>query len=970
MNIGFSRKQLAFMTKQPKRSRAKRYFIGLFFLVAFLISEYPCGPITEKVHALTKARFGEALSWLGIVGNRLGLQSLEFEIHGASLQVSEIVTHLGRFLPPAIQEWEPTGAVIFDLTFGAATGHESEGTVLSLNIRLRDVAFSDPNATKRGNGIGGEIHATINLPGQPNQRALIQADVDFQNGEIVLDQFHFDLQKDPLYLRLQAAYDPEEDRLSPLSVDFHLPSLGKGTITAAIENLDDPWGQVKVTLGPTPNEQILNFLVKGPLGHLLPTLKEILFTGETVITATISGSRRRYSVQGLFETSAPEFAMPAYQIKAGGVGIEMPFSFRSPGYGEASSRVDLNKQITGRVQADWIQFQSHEWRNVSVPIAFVENAFVVGQMEFPVLGGTAILEGAEIQRPFSSLRRASMNVFFRDIRLEKGYLGPRLPAAVLNWKLSGAVGLSLTMRKRTTQDAPQRLDVRLKNVSFSSPDETRLGEGIEAELLVNLRTPSDKNGLFGFQGDLKFKGGEILLGSFYLNLQQDPLRLRSQGTFDPQNARFATLSLHFQAPTLGEGRLTANLENLDDHRGEMKVSLGPIANKRAFDLFVKEPFGQISPVLKGLSVSGETHINASIRGSLRQYTIDGFVETSGMDLVVASHQLKAKGVKIRFPLALSHPEGERISSDEDTNNRQTGFVKADWIQWRSQEWRDITVSMGLRGNTLFFPHQIKLPIWDGTVIVEGARIREPFRKTREVMLGLRLENLNFSKATELFFPLSLPGSLAADFSEVRVSEEALKTRGALTVHVFGGQIEIDNIHGRVPFSRFREISMDVRLSNIDLEKASASFKFGQMGGLIQGQIRDLTFSFGQPERFELEIRSVKKRGTKQYVNADAVNNLSILSTGTGFSFKRGALQFLKYFRYAKLGIYCKLQNDVFTLRGTIHKNGVEYLIKRGLVGGIDVINQNPENRIRWKQMLRRLKAVGQGTKDVRVSTQK
>lgn len=163
--------------------------------------------------------------------------------------------------------------------------------------------------------------------------------------------------------------------------------------------------------------------------------------------------------------------------------------------------------------------------------------------------------------------------------------------------------------------------------------------------------------------------------------------------------------------------------------------------------------------------------------------------------------------------------------------------------------------------------------------------------------------------------------------------------------------------------------MEVLFTDIDLEEASRSFKFGQMGGIIQGNITNLVFSFGQPEKFELSIRSLKKRGIKQYVNAEAVNNLSILSTGTAFPFRRGILQFFRYFPYDKLGIYCKLENDIFTLRGTIRQNGVEYLIKRGLFGGINVINQNPENRIRWKQMLGRLKAISQGMGDVKVTTE-
>jgi hypothetical protein len=162
--------------------------------------------------------------------------------------------------------------------------------------------------------------------------------------------------------------------------------------------------------------------------------------------------------------------------------------------------------------------------------------------------------------------------------------------------------------------------------------------------------------------------------------------------------------------------------------------------------------------------------------------------------------------------------------------------------------------------------------------------------------------------------------------------------------------------------------MDVLLRDINLEEVSRLFKFGQMGGSIEGEVKGLTISFGQPEAFELEIRSVKKRGIRQYVNAEAVNDLSILSSGTPFSGK-GMLRFIQHFPYSKLGIYCKLKNDVFTLRGTIHEHGIEYLMRKKGIRGIDIINRDPENRIRWKQMVSRLKAIGKGMESDGNSTQ-
>lgn len=246
----------------------------------------------------------------------------------------------------------------------------------------------------------------------------------------------------------------------------------------------------------------------------------------------------------------------------------------------------------------------------------------------------------------------------------------------------------------------------------------------------------------------------------------------------------------------------------------------------------------------------------------------------------------------------------------------------------------------------------------------------PFEKAREIRFGLSVDHIDFSAMTRTFVSFPLSGSVRGTLPEINISSETLTTRGNLVIDTFGGRVEIRNIRGSMPFSRLRKISMDVLLSDLDLENASRSLKFGQMGGIIEGRVSDLTFSFGQPERFELEIHSVRKRGVKQYVNADAVNTLSILSTGVGSGLSSTLLRFFEFFPYAKLGIYCKLENDVFVLRGTIHEKGVEYLIKKGRFRGIDVVNQNPKNRIRWKEMLKRLKTIGQGSAGVRVSIER
>jgi len=67
----------------------------------------------------------------------------------------------------------------------------------------------------------------------------------------------------------------------------------------------------------------------------------------------------------------------------------------------------------------------------------------------------------------------------------------------------------------------------------------------------------------------------------------------------------------------------------------------------------------------------------------------------------------------------------------------------------------------------------------------------------------------------------------------------------------------------------------------------------------------------------------------------------------------------KKFPYEKIGIRADLENDLFTINGTIEEDGTEYLVKRGGFSGVNVVNQNENNRIGFKDMVKRIKRISQ-----------
>ena len=71
--------------------------------------------------------------------------------------------------------------------------------------------------------------------------------------------------------------------------------------------------------------------------------------------------------------------------------------------------------------------------------------------------------------------------------------------------------------------------------------------------------------------------------------------------------------------------------------------------------------------------------------------------------------------------------------------------------------------------------------------------------------------------------------------------------------------------------------------------------------------------------------------------------------------------FLEQFPYRKIGVHATLKNDIFQINGTIKEDGKEYLVRRGALWGVDVINQSTDNRASFRDMVKRIKRVTEGS---------
>jgi hypothetical protein len=129
-----------------------------------------------------------------------------------------------------------------------------------------------------------------------------------------------------------------------------------------------------------------------------------------------------------------------------------------------------------------------------------------------------------------------------------------------------------------------------------------------------------------------------------------------------------------------------------------------------------------------------------------------------------------------------------------------------------------------------------------------------------------------------------------------------------------------------------------------------------MTGIVQGYVHGCELFRGVPTGFDARVETEERPGVTRTVNVKAIQNLTVLGTGTRPSiFDRGIHRFFDKYTYSRVGIAMTLKDDVFVLRGLERRGEQELFVKGRLPFPINVVNAQPGAPISFQDMLERVK---------------
>ncbi|MBI5585309.1 MAG: hypothetical protein HY892_15965 [Deltaproteobacteria bacterium] len=589
-------------------------------------------------------------------------------------------------------------------------------------------------------------------------------------------------------------------------------------------------------------------------------------------------------------------------------------------------QADFSASILGggqRLTIQDIRLSSREWGGLTGGLEF-------DRRRGAVPNGTADLSGFPLEKIINFFPLAGISVDKLKIPVQ-GRVAWQQEASRTPWEFR----LDLEAQGLTQQWAGPRwgmedLGGRFRaRISWDPPRGAWSGEGTQI---------IDRGDLFGNPGRIRFNDYPLEIdwkGQFNVAEKSRVLEGQARVAFVPSG------------PWEVAGRLDWAAGDL---KYETRVTAGQVPLATGYR-FWRDQSGRESWVpeadLQGTVATAFTLVGNQRGGRLRGRVQGADLKAGGAD---SSWSLRLKQVDL--PLRWTYGDPVLPEPDEVVAGRlEVEEVHTPWIRTRG-----LDIPVQARKNRVEIPGTITLPCGGGNLFL-GNPVLSWSGKLPLLEAGLELKGLDLA----VLLPTTpVAGSVQGDLGRIRLDTRRGEAPGRLGAAVFDGWVEARDLVVVEPFSPDRRLQAAVAFDFINLEKVTGLFSFGHISGYIQGRVDDLVLKGFIPERFQLTLKTREVEGAAKRINVQAVENVSLLGTGSGEpgGLQKGINRWFQDYAYQEIGLSCRLLDDTFTLRGTIFEGGTEYLVKSPGWYGIDVINQNPENEISFSDMLERLRRIG------------
>ncbi len=493
-------------------------------------------------------------------------------------------------------------------------------------------------------------------------------------------------------------------------------------------------------------------------------------------------------------------------------------------------------------------------------------------------------------------------------------------------------------------------DAKLQDKSF-----TYAGENLSPLLKIKgVWNLTQKRG--SVDASLSLKTGEVLADKIYLDFAKNPLTLQLSSALDGLQ-ELDIKSLRIFLESIWSAQCKGSMADLLQMSGLDLDCLSPTQPIQSFwNKLIKDPFGEVYPALQGTNLNGQWGSQAHLEGSLARPKVRGWVGLEEVSVDYSSKPADAVVINCDFPFWFD--PNPHASSDKSLNGKK-GVIQLDNVKGSLLNLNSLTLLVEAQKNGWVLLNDVTLPLGKDQFKISEFELHDFWSPERTGQLVILANGLPLRPLLEQLLDTNLEATLTSPKLAFRLRNNRLESLDEIDLDLLSGSLQIENLSIDRLLSPGRVISLNASWHDVDLKSLTDLTDFGEITGRLKGEVDGLQISYGMPVAFDLVLESVPHSGVPQRISLAALENLTALGGGQSpFMGLAGGLitTFFKDFSYKKIGIRCILKNDFFTIRGLIRENGTEYMVKRGLTG-VNVINQQTNNRISWNDMIRRLERI-------------
>jgi len=471
------------------------------------------------------------------------------------------------------------------------------------------------------------------------------------------------------------------------------------------------------------------------------------------------------------------------------------------------------------------------------------------------------------------------------------------------------------------------LDILFNGADFSDASGLHAGDGLIGDLQL---TAKRAGALWQWDGKLSWDQGEVFWQPYYFGDAGNVLQ--AKGSFTEQFIKVDDASLTVK--TVGEIKAAAKINTKTKVLEDVKVSAQNVDFNGLYALILKPKLERSA--FGDLTVSGQ----ANWQFEMQQ------LQPTSFELNLQNANIQDQNGKFSFKQMNAHIPWDYDVPQKISLDYASGFL-LDMPLGKTK------LNAEVNRYALTTP-TLTLPVLNGALNfkdVSAAWLGENwFWHLRMDLTPIDLNQFS----TALGWP-EMEGQISGQIPLVTYASKQLNMDGAMTFNMFNGTIGMNNLRIDDPLGVVTKMYADLTVRDLDLGELTRTYSFGAIEGKLDGDVKDLVLENWKAVRFDASLQTNENEQRKK-ISQRAVENIAALGgEGTAAALQRTFLRFFDEFNYEKIGLSCKLRQDICEMGGVESTPG-GYIIVKG--SGIPAVTVNGYNtKVSLEDLLGRIKRI-------------